>query len=64
METTMADTEFLTIREAACFLRVCPLTLKNWRDRGEGPPWLRVGPKAIRYKRSSLTAYLDKLETA
>ena len=54
--------EFLTAKEAAHFLRVTPLTLKHWRDSGEGPPWVRLGPKTIRYRLSSLMAYLDEIE--
>lgn len=55
--------EFLTVDETGHELRVTPLTLKNWRDRGEGPPWVRIGPKTIRYRRSTLFAYLDELES-
>lgn len=58
----MPDTDLLTIQEAAAILRVVPLTMKNWRDRGEGPPWIKIGPRAIRYRRSSLMAYLAKIE--
>lgn len=61
----MSDTEeFLTTGEAARVLRVSKLTLKNWRDRGEGPPHVRLGPKTIRYRLSSLMAYLDEIERA
>lgn len=60
----MADnSEFYTVAEAARFLRVSRLTLKNWRDRGEGPPWVRIGPRMIRYRHSSLLEYLRDLES-
>ena len=55
--------EFLTVREAAAFLRVTRITLQNWRDSGEGPPWVRLGPKTIRYRLSSLMSYLDDIES-
>lgn len=58
----MSDTENLTIAEAAQLLRVTPLTLANWRKAGTGPPWVRIGPQTIRYRKASLVAYLDKLE--
>ena len=59
----MSDkSDLLTIAETAKLIRVTPLTLKNWRDRGEGPPWARLGPGTIRYRRSSLLVFLDHME--
>ena len=58
-----ANSDFLTVREAADFLRVSPLTLANWRSRGEGPPWVRISQKVIRCRRASLMAFLETLET-
>lgn len=56
------NSDFLNINEAARYLRVTPLTLRNWRQRGEGPPWIRLGPRMIRYPVPSLSAYLVELE--
>lgn len=56
--------EYLTTTETAALLRVSKLTLKRWRDRGEGPPFTRVGSR-FRYPRAALDAYLtpDRVES-
>jgi len=63
---TKADSgpEFLTVNETANLLRVTPLTLRNWRRDNFGPPWCRIGQAAIRYRRSTLMGWLDRLESA
>lgn len=33
-------------------------TLEAWRRRGYGPPFIRVSPRAIRYRRSDVEAWL------
>ncbi len=35
---------FLTTIEAASRLYLAPKTLRNWRDLGEGPSYVKVGP--------------------
>lgn len=35
-----------------------PKTLANMRSRGEGPPYVRVGGRAIRYSRRAVAAGL------
>ncbi len=34
-------------------------TLRLWRERGSGPPYLKLG-RALRYRHSDLTAWLDQ----
>ena len=55
--------EFLTGLEAAELLRVTPQTLHHWRKRGEGPPWARIGPRRVTYRRSRLLEYVEARET-
>lgn len=43
------DKELLTPLELAARLGVSGYTLRNWRLRGFGPPWAKIG-KAIRYR--------------
>lgn len=62
--TTNSDThesELLDTIEAARVLHVAPRTLIRWRNERTGPPWVRVG-KQIRYRRRSLTKWLDEME--
>jgi predicted DNA-binding transcriptional regulator AlpA len=32
-------------------------TLETWRHRGQGPAWLRVGTKSVRYYRADIEAW-------
>ena len=34
-------------------------TLRDWRYRGIGPTYIKVGPKSVRYRRSDLDAWLE-----
>jgi hypothetical protein len=43
---------------AAERLRVEPETLRNWRWRGEGPPFLKLG-RVVRYRLVDLAAWLE-----
>jgi hypothetical protein len=40
---------FLTSGEVVEFLRIGNRTLQRWRQKGMGPPYLRVSPTMIRY---------------
>lgn len=36
-------------------------TLRWWRHQGnQGPKWFRLGPRAIRYKRSDVLAWVEE----
>ena len=45
--------------EAAFLLGLSPRTLEALRLRGGGPPYIQVTPKAVRYRRRALNAWLD-----
>lgn len=51
--TRVVDTE-----GAAERLGITPETLRNWRWRGDGPPFLKLG-RAVRYRLSELSDWLD-----
>ena len=44
-------------REVAAAIGVKPQTLAAWRNRGEGPPFVKVG-KLIRYRTSDINKWL------
>ena len=52
----------LTEDEAADFLRLSPLTLKDWRKstRRCGVPFVKIEWRAVRYRLSDVEAYLKR----
>ncbi len=44
--------------EAALLLGLSPRTLEAFRLRGGGPPYIAVTPKAVRYRRGDLEAWI------
>ena len=49
----------LTTPQAADVLGLRPQTLHDWRSRGRGPAYLRLGGRAVRYRYSDLVAWAD-----
>ena len=45
---------------AARFLAVSPRTLRNWRTRGNGPKFVKVSARCIRYRVKDLTDWTEK----
>ena len=33
--------------------------LEQWRHAGIGPPYIKVGPRVVRYRRADLDAYIQ-----
>ena len=52
--------QLLDTSEAATFLGLAPTTLEHWRGLRKGPPFLRVGPRCIRYRLEDLEAWLSE----
>lgn len=44
---------------AAAYIGSQPATLKTWRCRGEGPPYLKVSGRMVVYLTSDLDAWLE-----
>ena len=55
--TTPISNPLLTTQEAARRLGLAAGTLCNWRIRGQGPTYVRLG-KAIRYDESDLDRFI------
>ena len=54
--------QLLTTRDAAKYLGLKPSCLDNWRWRGDGPQYVQVSTRAIRYRLSDLEAFVtDRL---
>ena len=50
----------LTTKEAAKLLGLHYVTLQKWRVRGCGPPFLRLGGRAVRYRVSDLERWMRR----
>jgi len=57
----VAQPVWLTPAEAAAVLSVPTATLAQWRYRGEGPAYSKIG-SVIRYRRDALDAWLTAAE--
>jgi excisionase family DNA binding protein len=53
----------LTTREVAAYLSVSYWTVVDWRTKGEGPPAVRAGRRAVRYRRAEVDAWLTSTES-
>lgn len=49
----------LNTRAAAAVLGVSHRTLEDWRLRGGGPVFRKVGPRLVRYHASDLAQFLE-----
>ena len=48
----------LTTDEAAKLLGVSPKTVAYWRSTGDGPVFVRLGARTIRYKLEDISSYI------
>ena len=59
----VVDERLMTIADLSTMLGVPIDTLYGWRHRGEGPRGYRLG-RHVRYRRSSVEAWLEAVEVA
>lgn len=45
--------------DAAKLLAVSPRTLRNWRCLGQGPRYVRISGRCIRYRQSDLLSFIE-----
>jgi predicted DNA-binding transcriptional regulator AlpA len=57
--TAANPADLLDENEAAASLSVAVQTLRNWRWKGEGPRYVKVGTRLVRYRRSDLAAFVE-----
>jgi hypothetical protein len=53
-----SDDDLLTTREAADWFRCSVQWLEIGRSKGYGPPFVRLGPKCVRYRRGAVRQWL------
>jgi predicted DNA-binding transcriptional regulator AlpA len=56
----MQEPRNLTTKQAAQRLGMCAKTLRRWRTKRGGPPYLRYGPKNTVYPEAKLEEWLAK----
>ena len=52
----MESTALLDEKLAAESLKLSISTLRNWRSQGAGPPFVKLGARAVRYRVQDLEA--------
>jgi len=58
MPDQLQQRQLLTTEQAAEFLNRPVRTLEDWRYRGGGPPFVKMG-RAVRYRPSDLEEWVD-----
>jgi excisionase family DNA binding protein len=53
----MSSEVLLTVEDAAARLKISKHTLNRWRGTGEGPPYIKSGPRLVRYNQGALDAW-------
>ena len=54
----------LTSQEVADQLGITEGTLRNWRYEGEGPKYVKLRKRLVRYRLADVQAYVDALPNA
>lgn len=57
--STRFASECMRTPEAARYVALSESTLTKMRLTGDGPPFVKVGPRAVAYRRSDLDAWLE-----
>jgi hypothetical protein len=61
-QNTKPQETLLYPKEAAKFLRVDENTLAKWRQKGNGPAYVKISSRAIRYELSELERFKEELK--
>lgn len=56
----MEKNRLMTTTETADYLRIKKITLEQWRLKGKGPQFLKIG-RCVRYRMSDILGYIDKM---
>jgi predicted DNA-binding transcriptional regulator AlpA len=54
--------ELLNEQDVSTLTKVPRATLRAWRCRGSGPPFLRLSARTVRYRRDQVDAWLRSRE--
>jgi predicted DNA-binding transcriptional regulator AlpA len=56
----MSDLELLDTAAVAQLFSVTEHTVREWRKKGEGPPWIKLPSGTYRYPRTDLEEWLTQ----
>ena len=56
---SMLTRNLVNTHEASKYLGIATQTLIGWRMNGKGPPFVRLGDKAIRYRIADLDKWVE-----
>jgi predicted DNA-binding transcriptional regulator AlpA len=56
----MEANTLLTVEDAAAHLKISKHTLNRWRVTGEGPPFIKYGPRLVRYLVTALDIWANE----
>ena len=54
--------QLLTEAQAAILIGYSQRTLQNWRQRGDGPKYVKVSARSIRYQRRDVLNWIEALK--
>lgn len=57
-EHPIAPSDLLDEKEVATTLGIAPGTLRNWRSLRIGVPYVKLGKRAVRYRRADVDAFI------
>ncbi|MEU8855714.1 MULTISPECIES: helix-turn-helix transcriptional regulator [Streptomyces] len=60
VQTGTCDHRWVSVEDLADELQIPKSTIYGWKNRGQGPAWIRVG-KHLRARRVDVEAWLDGL---
>jgi predicted DNA-binding transcriptional regulator AlpA len=58
--TDGSDDDLLNTRELAAWLQVSAIWCEIGRSKGYGPPFIRLSPTCVRYRRGAVRAWLQQ----
>lgn len=57
--TELNPNQLMTEKEAAALICYTPRALQNWRLRGGGPKYVKIG-RSVRYQRSDVLEFIEE----
>jgi predicted DNA-binding transcriptional regulator AlpA len=52
--------DLLTTKDIGVWLGLSVTTLAIWRGKNKGPPFIRLGPRSVRYRRGDVVKWLTE----